>query len=140
MDIYMICSCFINSKLSSSRHGKLSNNRNTRKRKQTISEVTRSVKVQKAYEGTVESRSNGPASNRNTPITEASLKSLEKFLFFFYISNNRKPPITDKNGWSLEIRKSGTEISLENTRLHAPKNSPCSPLSQFKCLYLVKRL
>ena len=56
------------------------------------------------FPNTVESRSNGPASNGNPPITEDILWSLEKFFFNFYIGNNRNPPITDKNGWSLEIR------------------------------------
>jgi len=49
---------------------------------------------------TVESRFNGPASNGNPPITEAILQSLEKI---FFIGNNRNPPKTDRNGWSLEI-------------------------------------
>ena len=53
---------------------------------------------------TVESRSNGPARNGNLPITEDILWFLEKLFFNFYIGNNRNPPITDKNGWSLEIR------------------------------------
>ena len=42
----------------------------------------------------VESRYDGPASDVNAPIIETTLKSLEKF--FFFISNNRNPPITDK--------------------------------------------
>ena len=46
-------------------------------------------------ECTVEFRSNGPASNRNPPITETILMSLEKFSFIFYIGNNRNPLITD---------------------------------------------
>ena len=50
----------------------------------------------------VESHYNEPASNGNPPLTEAILESFE-FLFIFYIGNNRNPPITDKNGWSLEI-------------------------------------
>ena len=49
-------------------------------------------------ENTVESLYNGPASNGNLPITEAN------FFFIFYIGNKRNPPITDGNGWSLEIR------------------------------------
>ena len=61
---------------------------------------------------TVESRYNGPGSNANLPITEAIFKSF----FIFCIGNNRNQPvtificysITDKNGWSLEIRKSGS--------------------------------
>ena len=53
---------------------------------------------------TVESRYNGPASNGNPPITEAILRSLEKFFFIFYIGNNRNPHITGKDAWSLEIR------------------------------------
>ena len=57
---------------------------------------------------TVESRSNGPANNRNPPVTEIILQSLEKFFFNFYMGNNRNPPITDKNGWSLEILQSGS--------------------------------
>ena len=54
--------------------------------------------------GIVESRSKVPASSGNPPITETILKSFKKFFFNFYIGNNRNPPITDKNGWSLEIR------------------------------------
>ena len=57
--------------------------------------------------GTVESRSNGPVSNGNPHIMEVNLSSLEKYFFILYIGNNRNPPITDKNGWSLEIRWSG---------------------------------
>ena len=49
-------------------------------------------------QSTVESRYNGSASSVNPPIMEAILKSLEKLFFIFYISNNRNPPITDKNG------------------------------------------
>ena len=45
-----------------------------------------------------------PQSNGNPPSTEAILKSLEKFFFIFYIGSNRNLPVTDKNGWSLEIR------------------------------------
>ena len=56
------------------------------------------------HQSTVESRYNGFASNGNLLITEEILWSLEKFFFNFYIGNNRNPPITDKNGWSLEIR------------------------------------
>ena len=51
----------------------------------------------------VESRSNGPASNVNPPIKDI-LWSLEKFFLNFYIGIDRNPPITDENGWSLEIR------------------------------------
>jgi len=52
---------------------------------------------------TVESRYNGPASKVNPPLTtEAILKSLEVFLDF-YIGDDKNPPITDKNGWNLEI-------------------------------------
>ena len=58
-------------------------------------------------EVTVESRSNGSASNGNPSIMEAILRSLEKHFSILYIGNNRNPPITDKNGWSLEIRWSG---------------------------------
>ena len=53
---------------------------------------------------TAESCYDGPACNENPPVTEAILKSLEKFCFTFYIGNNRNLSITDQNGWSLEIR------------------------------------
>ena len=53
---------------------------------------------------TVETRSNGPASNGNPPITEVIFKSLEKFFFISYIGNKRNPPIIYTNGWSLEFR------------------------------------
>ena len=56
---------------------------------------------------TIESRYNGPASNGNPPIMEVVLKSIEKIFFILYIGDNRNPPITNKNCWSLEIRQSG---------------------------------
>ena len=35
---------------------------------------------------------------------------MNKFSFISYIGNNRIPPITDKNCWSLEIRYSGVQL------------------------------
>ena len=32
------------------------------------------------------------------------IRLLEKIFFILYIGNNRNPPITDENVWSLEIR------------------------------------
>ena len=60
--------------------------------------------IQFVQSNTVESRYNGLASNGNPPIVDDFLKSLEKFVFILYTSNNRNPPITNDNGWSLEIR------------------------------------
>ena len=39
-----------------------------------------------------------------------TVKSLEKFFFSFYIGFNRNPPITDKDGWSLEILEGGSQL------------------------------
>ena len=55
------------------------------------------------FANTVESRSNGPARDGNTHITEAIIQLLERFLFNFYIGSNKNPLITDPNSWSLEI-------------------------------------
>ena len=65
------------------------------------------LKIEKNFKylnTTVESHYSGPASNGNPLITEAILEFLKTLFFIFYIGNNRNPPITDKNGWSLEIR------------------------------------
>ena len=51
---------------------------------------------------TVDPRSNGPAGDGN-PLMEVFLRSLDKYFFILYISNNRNPLITDKNVWSLII-------------------------------------
>ena len=53
---------------------------------------------------TVESCSNGPTSNGDSPITEDILWYYKNFFKRFFIGNNRNPPITDENNWSLEIR------------------------------------
>ena len=58
----------------------------------------------KPEQNTVDSHSNVPASTGHPPITDAIIKSRETFFLISYIGNNRNPPITDKNGWSFEIR------------------------------------
>ena len=57
---------------------------------------------------TVESHYSAPASNGNPPVTERIYMSLEKFFFILYIGNKRNPPLTDKDGWFLEIRQCGS--------------------------------
>ena len=61
-------------------------------------EISMNISLLKTH--TVEPRSNGPVSNGNPLVTKAIPKFLEKIFFFFYIGNNRYPPVTDKGGWS----------------------------------------
>ena len=72
-------------------------------------------------ENTVESRSNGPASNGNPPKTEASP---QKGLFNFYIYNNRNLSIIDIMVGSLKSVKAGVYCTIFQSYLAAsiPKN------------------
>ena len=67
---------------------------------------------------TVESHSNGLASNENPPLAETIVRFLEKFFFIFYIGNNRNPHITDKNGPLKSVGAGGTVSHIHYITSH----------------------